>query len=164
MRNLSMQHRFFILLFAGILALSGGLHAQSHKPTTPSCKDLLESDSTAFRMDFRPYSFDSARGLHVHHIEAALCNEEEWKDCSALAFSNSSQRDILWHIQGKSIYRLKVEADGRVSKMCYVKMPHPLIDATFRDCIRKLEFVPAGSPEGKVSSWTTFPFSIGKAD
>jgi hypothetical protein len=155
-----MMTRFCITLVAVFSVFTSGLFAQANKTSTPSCSELLQSNSSIFHVDFRPYGYDSTIESMVHYQEASLINFVGLQSCFNSAIENSPSRDFLHHIHGKAIYRLMICEDGSVGKMCFVKLPHPLFDGVVRDCICKLEFVPASSSQGNVSSWVTFPFSI----
>lgn len=161
MRNLFMLFRFYTMFLGGIVGLSMGLNAQSPKLHTPSCQELMQSDSTAFPLELTHYGLDSSRTHLPEYREASIHSDEAWEICFTSAWNNSRKGDLLYHITGKAIYRLEIRPDGSVGKMCYLKMPHRLVDEVFSDCIREMKFDPASSPDGNVSSWTSFPIRFG---
>jgi hypothetical protein len=135
--------------FSMLIALLAAppLHAQQHEVVTPSCAELTQKDTV--------FSYV------LLSREPQPLDFEKDKSCFAEAFKASPHKDVIAEIEGRAIYRLYLEVDGRVSKICYLRLPHPLVDEVYHDCLLSMEFSPGSDSKGPVATWVTIPLNIG---
>ncbi|MEM0998524.1 MAG: hypothetical protein AAGN35_15805 [Bacteroidota bacterium] len=74
--------------------------------------------------------------------------------------SSKIMRRFQGELEGKSIFRIKVDTTGRVIAACHLRLVHPDVLNPLAPCIMGLRFKPATMDGQKVTAWAILPLDF----